>query len=258
MNQPKLNMGRNKWLAALMGLAMPGLGQVYNGELIKGVSYFIIFQVVYILGFRWMVLLPDQLLIVGALCTVIAAVSLYIMSIVDAYRTAAKTEVSFQPAPYNRWYFYVAVWLLGWILVSGAAFEYVRNNLAEAYVIPSASMEPTIQRGDRVLADKTAYHRMAPGKGDVVILIYPDDRSKKYIKRIEALPGETITLADSSRKEVPHGFVYVLGDNRQSSFDSRQFGFVPLTDLIGKVRQVYFSTGPDGIRWERIGRVVSR
>ncbi len=256
MHQPEANTGRNKWLAVLMGLAMPGLGQIYNGEPIKGISYFVILQVLYILGFRWTVLLPDKMLIFGALGTILAVIILYAAAAIDSYRKAA--TASYQPAVYNRWYFYVAVWLLGWVLVSGAGFGYVRDNVAEAYRIASGSMEPAIFAGDRVLADKTAYRRIAPQKGDVVTLVYPDDRSKKYIKRIEALPGETITCADGARKEVPHGFVYVLGDNRAHSYDSRQFGFVPLSDVIAKVRQVYYSSGTDGIRWSRIGAVVSR
>jgi signal peptidase I len=115
----------------------------------------------------------------------------------------------------------------------------VRDNLIDAYKIASGSMEPAVRRGDHVLADKTAYHRMSPKKGDLVIFVYPDDRSKIYIKRIEALPGETTTSADGTKTKVPHGFVYVLGDNRQNSYDSRQFGFVPLSDVIAKVRQVY-------------------
>lgn len=247
---------RNKWLAALMGLAMPGLGQIYNGELIKGISYFVILQVLYILGFRWTMLLPDKVLIFGALCTILAVIILYAAAVIDSYRKAATT--SYQPASYNRWYFYVAVWLLGWVLVSGAVFGYVRDNVAEAYKIASGSMEPAVLVGDRVLADKTAYRRIAPQKGDVVTFVYPDDRSKKYIKRIEALPGEIVIGADGTRKEVPHGLVYVLGDNRAHSYDSREFGFVPLSDIIAKVRQVYYSSGPDGIRWNRIGSVVSR
>jgi signal peptidase I len=256
MNPPKLTAGRNRWLATLTGLVMPGLGQIYNGELMKGISYFVALMVLYILGFRWTVLLGDKLVIVGALCTVAAAIGLYVAAIVDAYRTAARTEISFQLAPYNRWYFYTAAWLLGWVLVAGVVFEYVRDNVAEAYVIPSGSMEPAILRGDRILADKTAYRRMAPMRGDIAIMIYPDDRSKKYIKRIEALPGEAVTMADGTAKEVPHGFVFVLGDNRQNSLDSRYFGFVPMTDLVGKARQVYFSSGSDGIRWNRIGLAV--
>ncbi len=257
MNQPKLGAGRNKWFSTLMGLAMPGLGQVYNGELIKGISYFITLLVLYVLGFRWMLLLSDRMLIAGALCTVIAVLGLYIAAIIDAYRTAARIGISFQPAAYNRWYFYVALWLLGWVLVTGAVFQFVRDNMVEAYVIPSSSMEPAILRGDRILADKTAYRRVAPKRGDIVVLVYPDDRSKRYIKRIEALPGTTVTMADGTKAEVPHGFVFVLGDNRQNSVDSRQFGAVPLTDLLGKVRQIYFSRGPDGIRWNRIGLVVT-
>ena len=257
MNQPEMNRGRNKWLAGLMGLAMPGLGQIYNGELIKGFSYFIILLVVYVVGFRWTVLLPDSGLIFGSLGAIAAVIVLYVAAIVDAYKKAARTGGVYRPAVYSRWYFYAAVWLLGWVFISGAVFGYVRSNFLEAYKIPSESMEPAILRGDRVLADKTAYRRMAPQKGDIVILIYPDDRSKKYIKRIEALPGETITAADGTTQKVPHGCVYVLGDNRNNSIDSRQFGFVPLSDLIAKVRQVYYSSGPGGIRWHRIGLVVS-
>jgi signal peptidase I len=117
-------------------------------------------------------------------------------------------------------------------------------------------MEPTVRQGDCVLADKTAYRRMAPRKGDVVVFTGPDDRSKKFIKRIEALPGEAFTAADGTKTAVPHGYVYVLGDNRAKSIDSRQFGFIPLSDIVGKVRQVYFSSGINGILWERIGVTI--
>jgi signal peptidase I len=55
---------------------------------------------------------------------------------------------------------------------------------------------------------------------------------------------------------VPHGYAYVLGDNRENSYDSRQFGFVPLSDIIAKVRQIYYSSGKNGIRWNRIGTTV--
>jgi len=95
---------------------------------------------------------------------------------------------------------------------------------------------------------------MAPQKGDIIIFVFIDDRSKRYMKRIEALPGDAITLADGTRQMVPHGSIYVLGDNRENSNDSRKFGFVPLSDVIAKVRQIYYSSGEDGIRWNRIGK----
>jgi signal peptidase I len=117
-------------------------------------------------------------------------------------------------------------------------------------------MEPGVHQGDRVLADKTAYHRMSPKKGDVVIFANPDNRSMMFVKRIEALPGNVVTRPDGTQEIVPHGFAYVLGDNRERSVDSRQFGFIPLRDIVAKVRQVYFSSGSQGIQWSRIGAIV--
>jgi signal peptidase I len=255
MNERGNNKGRNTLLAVFLALAMPGLGQIYSGELIKGISYFLIILAVSIMGVQGTILLPDNMIIFGALATMLACGALYIMTVVDAFKKASAAEVAYQPKSYNRWYFYLAVWLLGSI-VWGGVRNYSTENFIEAYRIPTTSMEPTVRQGDCVLADKTAYRRMPPKKGDVVIFVSPDDRSKKFIKRIEALPGETIDSADGTKKEVPHGYIYVLGDNRSNSYDSRQFGFIPLRDVVGKVRQVYFSSGINGILWERIGVTI--
>jgi signal peptidase I len=247
-------MGRKKWLAVVMGLSMPGMGQIYNGELVKGISVFIIFLALYIVGFQFTVLLSDRLLMVGVICTLAVTITIYAIATIGAFRKAKKLNAADQPTRFNRWYFYVAVWMLGYVLISGAVYDYVRHNFIEAFKIPSASMEPAVMHGDRVLADKTAYRRMAPKKGDIIIFVFMDDRSKRYMKRIEALPGDTIALADGTRQMVPHGSIYVLGDNRENSNDSRKFGFVPLSDVIAKVRQIYYSSGDDGIRWNRIGK----
>ena len=257
MNERGSKKGRNTLLAVFLALAMPGLGQIYSGELIKGISYFLIILSISIMGLRGTILLPDSMLIFGTLGTILVSGALYILTVVDAFKKASAAEVGYQPKPYNRWYFYLAIWLLGRI-VWGGVLDYSSENYIEAYRIPTTSMEPGVRQGDRVLADKAAYHRMAPKKGDVVIFANPDDRSKKFIKRIEALPGEIITYADGTKAQVPHGNVYVLGDNRENSIDSRQFGFIPLRDVVGKVRQVYFSSGINGILWERIGVTIGR
>ncbi len=255
MKQPGNNKGRNTLLAVFLALAMPGLGQVYTGELIKGVSYFLIILALSIFGIRSTVLLPDHLMIFGALATMLACGALYFATVVEAFKTASSADSAYSLKPYNRWYFYLAIWLLGRI-VWGGVLDYSTENYIQAYKIPTSSMEPGVRQGDFVLADKTVYNRMAPRKGDVVIFANPDDRSKKFIKRIEALPGETVAMPDGTTQKVPHGYVYVLGDNREKSDDSRKFGFVPLRDIVGKARQVYFSSGLNGIAWERIGATI--
>jgi len=254
MNEERDMMERKRWLAAVMGMTMPGMGQIYNGELIKGMSFLAIFLALFTLGFRWLVLLPDRLLIVGALATIIIAVVVFIMIIIDAHRKAKNLGAGYQLKPYNRWYFYLAVWLLGSVLVSGSVYDYVKKNTIEAYKIVTRCMEPAVLSGDRLFADKTAYRRMPPKRGDIVLLVHPDDRSKILVRSIEGLPGDAVTAPDGKKEQVPHGMIYVLGDKEQS-IDSRIFGFVPLKDVIGKARQIYYSSGDDGIRWNRIGTV---
>jgi signal peptidase I len=256
MNEEENNRERKRWLAAVLGMTMPGMGQIYNGELIKGVSFLAIFLALFALGFRWAVLLPDRLLIAGALATIIITAVVFVVMIVEAYRKAKGPGAEYQLKPYNRWYFYLATWLLGCILVSGSVYDHIKKNIVEAYKIVGTSMAPVVLRGDRVFADKTAYRRMPPHKGDIIVFVYPDDRSKIFIRRIEGLPGEVITLTNGKKEQVPHGMIYVLGENKEQSIDSRDFGFIPLRDVIGKVRQIYYSSGDEGMRWDRIGMTL--
>lgn len=172
----------------------------------------------------------------------------------------------------------------------------VRGYAVEPFRIPSASMAPALWPGDLVFADKRYAHRFfgAPvRRGDVAVFTYPNDRTVLYVKRVVALPGDRVQLRDGavfvngeeSRVPaqpappqgtppaptpgaqavaalqprdfvVPAGQVFMLGDWREGSTDSRQFGTVPMADVVGRVRQVWFSWGPQGVRWERLGHVV--
>jgi signal peptidase I len=178
---------------------------------------------------------------------------------------------------------------------------FVRSFVVQAFKIPSSSMEPTLLVGDHILVNKFIYGIRIPviGKkvftfsqprrGDVIVFIFPNDRSKDYIKRVIGLPGDKVEIRErkiyindrliedpwgvygtwgpSARdnygpKEIPPGFLLVLGDNRDNSEDSRYWGFVPLDDVLGKAFIMYWSWDwrasslVSKVRWKRIGSLI--
>ena len=257
MNKARKNMERKGWIAAVAGFTMPGMGQIYNGELLKGLCFFIISVVTPFTGLWLSTRLTDRCLFMGVITTAVLSLAVYAFAIIEAFRNASRQRIEYDLKAYNRWCFYVAMWMLGSLIITSFAWSYTRKNVIECYKIVTESMKPEVLKGDRVIVDKTAYKRVSPKVGDVVVFTFPDDRRKVYIKRIEGLPGDRIKLEDGQEYTVPHATIYVLGDNRKSSHDSRKFGSVPLRDMLGKARQVYYSSGPDGVRWNRIGRTIN-
>ena len=168
----------------------------------------------------------------------------------------------------------------------------VRSHQVQPFRIPSASMAPTLWPGDFVFADMRyacVGCREPVRRGDVAVFAYPNDRTTLYVKRVVALPGDRVQVdggdarvngvpvpeivgpqpprsalpsAAAAKPEksldfiVPPGQVFALGDHRSSSLDSRHFGTVPLQDVVGRVRQVWFSWGEGGVRWARLGRMI--
>ncbi|OGC77683.1 MAG: signal peptidase I [candidate division Zixibacteria bacterium RBG_16_50_21] len=162
----------------------------------------------------------------------------------------------------------------------------LRTYVVQAYRIPSGSMEDTLFAGDFVLVYKLAYRLgEEPKSGDVIVFRYPLNPSKTYIKRLIAGPGQTVQIADkqvylndkpmadpltvkysdkqvfpfalSNRDnfgplQVPPDQYLVLGDNRDNSQDSREWGFVEKEQLVGKALFVYWSwrPDPDAPKWE--------
>lgn len=137
-------------------------------------------------------------------------------------------------------------------------FGVLRPFVAEPFYVPSRSMAPTLETGDRILADKLVYRLAGPDRGDLVI--FQDPRGgEEMAKRLVGLPGDSVevndgvlrvngerveepyvdyNLADSTffgPVTVPEGHVFVMGDNRTNSEDSRGFGPVPESALIGAV-----------------------
>lgn len=137
----------------------------------------------------------------------------------------------------------------------------IRTLVAEARYIPSSSMEPTLEINDRLIIEKISYRFRTPQRGDVVVFS-PTDKLREqnfkdaFIKRVIGLPGETVQVkggkvyinGNALREKyieespeykygpvtVPTGQYLVLGDNRNNSYDSHYWGFVPRKNLIGR------------------------
>ena len=137
----------------------------------------------------------------------------------------------------------------------------IRTLVAEARYIPSSSMEPTLEINDRLIIEKISYRFKMPQRGDVVVFS-PTDTLKEqnfkdaFIKRVIGLPGETIEVKGGKvyvngqpirekyieeapeytygPETVPEDQYLVLGDNRNNSYDSHYWGFVPRKNLIGR------------------------
>jgi signal peptidase I len=137
----------------------------------------------------------------------------------------------------------------------------IRTFVAEARYIPSGSMLPTLQINDRLIIDKVSYHFVEPNRGDIVVFspteaLRARNFKDAFIKRIIGLPGDTVEVAEGKvyvngealsenylqdypnyqwgPEVVPQGQYLVLGDNRNNSFDSHLWGFVPRENIIGR------------------------
>jgi signal peptidase I len=240
----------------IASLLLPGLGQLYNGEPIKALCFFLLTLATPLTLLRISVTMPGRLLIGGVFVSLIGMITVFIVAIRDGWKTASLRGSGFLLKAYNRWYVYLLLWIAGAVWVTGAVFGYTQNHVVQFCRIVSASMEPALQKGDFVLFDKTVNGCYTPHKNDVVIFRYPDDPSKIFVKRVAGIPGDTLSFDNAPATIVPHGCVFVLGDNRGHAVDSRTFGPIPASSIIGVARQVYFSIGPGGIKWGRIGKTL--
>lgn len=145
----------------------------------------------------------------------------------------------------------------------------IRTFVVQAFYIPSGSMKPNLQIGDRILAYKFLYGLKNVKRGDIIVFKFPLNPRKDFIKRVIGLPGDIIKVENKEiyvngkqlsepyivhgdkwnsgfpRDEypptpVPAGSLFMLGDNRDSSDDSRYWGFVPAKNIVGEAFLVYW------------------
>lgn len=129
-----------------------------------------------------------------------------------------------------------------------------RASLADHYIVPSGSMKPTVQIGDRILVNKLAYglrvpfttHYLIEGSdpqsGDVVILKSPEDGTI-LLKRVVGVPGDPVTMNDGRSFNLADDEYFVMGDNRGNSHDARAFGPVRRGAIFGHAKGVFRRDG---------------
>jgi signal peptidase I len=122
-------------------------------------------------------------------------------------------------------------------------------------------MNPSLQNGEYILVNKLAYKTGHPERGDIIVFAFPADEGQDLIKRVIGLPGETVHVENnivtingavllepyiaqaplySGEWTVPEGYLFVLGDNRNDSRDSHQWGLLPIENVIGKSVVIYW------------------
>ena len=260
---------KSPYLSLLLGLFVPGLGQIYNGRILRGVVFFLL-TVLYIGLILWIILFVDELYVVVVYGVVLLALLGFILF--DAFRGARDPRNILV----NRWYVCAGIIFFIWWMVVPSVFEYIKREVVEMYVIPGVSMEPTILDGERVFVVKMGYMGRLPRRGDVIVFRPPGDGRKEYIKRVVAIEGDRVEIRNgvmyingkvhSTVTDTPdpyhhvlaplrlsEGEVFVLGDNRANSYDSRYFGPVPVENITGRAVRIYYSWSRDGgFRWDRL------
>jgi len=271
---------RRPWLAALLSLVLPGFGQFYVGDANRALGFFLTFA---LLGIPVVIVislfLPMEMTAVLVTIATLMTIVVWVYAIVDAWRMAKHCD-PFVPAVWQTRTVYISVFLLTAFVLLPLVVGFVRQNIVQPFYIPNNSMSPTLVGGDMLFADMN-YNcptcLTSIKRGDVAIFVYPNNRTQYFVKRIVALPSDTIEIAageliingesapdrfggdltvNMDERTVAPGHVFVLGDNRTASRDSRQFDDVPLSDVVGRPRQLWFSYGEGGVRWDRIGQAV--
>jgi signal peptidase I len=195
-----------------------------------------------------------------------------------------------------------ALGCLALTVVANVAFAFaIRAVAVEAFVIAGGSMSPTLLPGERILADKVTFRFRGPRRGEVVFFHPPHDLTTKFVMRVIGVESDNLELSGDDLlvngvpagkcqvrgvhplnnmepmefpAVVPPGKLFMLGDNRETSLDSRHWGFADARQVIGLAGVIYASVtppqmpgrfmdnppgaaeSPNQTRWERIGKAI--
>lgn len=134
--------------------------------------------------------------------------------------------------------------------------------IVQAFFIPSGSMRPTLEEGDRILVNKFIYRFTEPKRQEIIVFRYPVEPGRKFIKRVIGVGGDRVEIvggqvivngqpieenytltpgfSNYGPIVVPEDNYFVLGDNRNNSEDSRFWGFVPRENVVGRAFMIFW------------------
>jgi signal peptidase I len=269
-NQANQRRGPSPWVTALLTVLAPGLGHVYIGEARRGITLFVLVMIADILLMFAMMGVLARFWMFAVSFALLVGLWLYIMA--DAILRANRMR-DYPHQRYNRWTTYAGAFVLACLVFAAPCIYAIHAKSSGQLLWMSAatpSMEPTLRTGEYFLADATYYRSRHPSRGDVAVYMHPKQAHLHYIKRIVAVAGDRIEIkggraivngmmveepyveagppegafAHMPEIRVPVGYVYVLGDNRADSVDSRDtvaHGPVPVANLIGRVTDIAIS-----------------
>lgn len=162
-----------------------------------------------------------------------------------------------------NWPSVVRVWLQS-VVITVVLFFFLITFVVQGFAVSGSCMEPNLLTGERILGSKFIYRFKAPERGDIVIFSYPKDPKRAFIKRVVGLPGETIEIrqgrvfiderplvepylvhtahGDYGPRRIKEGNLFVMGDYRDNSRDSREWGELPIKNIRAKAWVRYWPT----------------
>ena len=287
-------LSRKPWLAVLLSFAGGPVGHVYAGAMQRSVVLWLVGVSVTVVSLLIAIVLP----LPRTACFLLYACTVGIPLVIacDAFRIAVRNPHACH-ARFQRWWVYVLFAVLFITGNFGVALS-AKSYLIAAFVIPTRGMLDTLLPGDKILVDKTYYRFRDPKRGDIAVFLSSGPRSPAWVQRVIAIPGDNIEIRDEQvlvngiridesyaklegpiplyremvnrpEQRVPEGHVFMLGDNRRMSMDSRITGPVPIEDFIGRPIFIYWSTerlffdprssgryARGATRWERFGSAI--
>lgn len=268
--------------AAILSFLLLGLGQIACGKIKRGISLYIISNI--LIGIAIFICIQpfNHNIFVAAIIYIVV----FLFVIIDSIIIAKNPDNTLKLKPFVGYLLLVGILIVNSSVIKPVITKTIRNDFIQAFKIPAASMMPSILIGDHILVNKRLYRNSKPQKGDIVVFTIPQEPSKDFIRRIIGLSGDVIEIKNkqlyiNSQKieedyiintdsnilqnrdnygpvTVPEGSLFVLGDNRDNSYDSRFWGFLDSEKLKGKVATIYWSWDADSssVRWSRIGKLI--